>query len=696
MNNTELKKIKDLIKSNPGLPPGAWIDTLIFMLLWAKFLPQTENEAVGFFDVLNTLDSRGKLEAVLNKLRADGQGVLPDSIYFLDDRDIISEPTFFEQVRYFEILRSELLPVAKVIVTGTHKDIEKIIDLILEIDDGKGGPKIFSLNKGILDFSRKVFDNISESREINCLGPVGALAAYKFIENRNIFYFTQYDRINRFASSLLSVYGKKIINKLIGWEQREIAFVGFEWGSKQDWDSIPYFSEFLSNDYLGEWHNINDFQCKSIYLAHENTRDTTIAITNVGTLFSNNNGISHFRKKLIDNNWLETVIELPSNIFQSSAAQGALLILKKNRKRDDKIQFIDFTNCKNHDEAKRGTLIIPEKEIENLFKKYKNKKNEENSILVSADDIKSKEYNLSVRRYLLTEQDKEIKNILDKRKTVTLNSLVDFVRPLNYSSKNTRKGIEICEILISDINNIGEIKNGSKKVNVGEEFFSRSNLPLVKKNDLIISIKGTLGKIGIISSDLKNTIPGTSFCILRVHNSSLIDPEYLMQYLRSDICQRLIFSSSQGSTIPFLSIKDLKNLSIPIPSKKEQLEANKISKRSSELNISLEKMQNELNELTANGWLKLNKNKSKKNESQTSNWYVEKTQLDNYLNSMRDGLSHSKDAIQMLKIINDKYSQNIKDSQRLSDNDFKEAIFQIFKKSTESKQKLKISKEDSS
>ena len=675
MNNPQLNQIKDVIKKNPSSPTGVWIDTLIFMLLWAKFLPQTEDGAVGFFDVLNTVDTKEKIEAVLKKLRKDGPGMLPEYVEFFDD-NVTSQSTFLKQVHYYDRLRSQLLPVAKVIATGTYKDIEIIIDLILEIDTGKGGAGMYRLNKGILDFSKKVFDNISESSEINCLGPVGTLAAYKFIENRNVFYYEPFDPLDRFASSLLHLYGK-VLPKINRWYQRDITFLGFEWGNRQNWESVPYFSEYLSTNYPGEWHNITDFQCKSIYLAHENTKDTTIAITNMGTLFSNNNMIFHFRKKLIDNNWLDTVIELPSNVFQSSAPQSALLILKKNRKKDDKVQFLDFTKCKNDNEAKRGTLIIPDKEIENLFKIYKNKKNGKNSILVTANDIKSKEYNLSVRRYLLTDEDKEIKNILNKRKTVTLNSLVDFVRPLNYQQKNIKNGSKISEILISDINSIGEIKKGSKKVNVGEEFFSRSNLPFVKKNDLIISIKGTIGKIGIISTDLEHTIPGTSLCVLRVHHSSLIDPEYLLQYLRSDICQKLISSSSQGTTIPFLSIKDLKNLIIPVPSLEEQNAAKKISKRSKELFISLVETQNELSQLTSNGWLQLNKDsvieksvkrKSNKNEREISNWSVGKFELESYLTS---------------------------DFKDLSDADLKEAIFQMLKDYKKSWKKEE-SKEDSS
>ena len=121
------------------------------MLLWAKFLPQTENEAIGFFDVLNTVDTTEKIEKVLFKLRRDGPGMLPEFIEFMEDNT--NRVGYRKQIENFENLRSQLLPVAKIVATGSNKEIETIIDLILEIDIGNGGPGSHCLNKGILDLS---------------------------------------------------------------------------------------------------------------------------------------------------------------------------------------------------------------------------------------------------------------------------------------------------------------------------------------------------------------------------------------------------------------------------------------------------------------------------------------------------------------------------------------------------------------
>ena len=111
-----------------------------------------------------------------------------------------------------------------------------------------------------------------------------------------------------------------------------------------------------------------------IYLAHENTLNTTIAITTSGTLFSKSNGINFFRKRIVEKNWLDAIILLPQ-IFAGSGISGVMLILKKDRSQKDKMQFIDFSDCEKDSNVKRGKLVIPSKEIEQLFNGFSIKYN---------------------------------------------------------------------------------------------------------------------------------------------------------------------------------------------------------------------------------------------------------------------------------------------------------------------------------
>ena len=61
-------------------------------------------------------------------------------------------------------------------------------------------------------------------------------------------------------------------------------------------------------------------------------------------------------------------------MMSHTAIPTALLIFKKHRTLKDKIQFIDFSNCKKDDSAKRGLLVIPEEEINSLLNIYTKRK----------------------------------------------------------------------------------------------------------------------------------------------------------------------------------------------------------------------------------------------------------------------------------------------------------------------------------
>ena len=76
MNLKESQKIKDLLYATTdkgrGLVNGDGMSAIItFLMLWAKFIPQTKRNIIGFFDVLETLDSLEKFELVREALRAE-------------------------------------------------------------------------------------------------------------------------------------------------------------------------------------------------------------------------------------------------------------------------------------------------------------------------------------------------------------------------------------------------------------------------------------------------------------------------------------------------------------------------------------------------------------------------------------------------------------------------------------------------
>ena len=112
------------------------------------------------------------------------------------------------------------------------------------------------------------------------------------------------------------------------------------------------------------------------------------------------------RKYMIDNNFVDTVIQLPSDLFFGTSIATCILVLKKN-KSDNNILFVDASN-----ECVRNTNKnkLSEENINNIISLLKDRKSVENkSYLATYDEIKDNDYNISVNSYLRANtEDKKI------------------------------------------------------------------------------------------------------------------------------------------------------------------------------------------------------------------------------------------------------------------------------------------------
>ena len=112
------------------------------------------------------------------------------------------------------------------------------------------------------------------------------------------------------------------------------------------------------------------------------------------------------RKYMIDNNFVDTVIQLPSDLFFGTSIATCILVLKKN-KSDNNILFVDASS-----ECVRNTNKnkLSEENINNIISLLKDRKSVENkSYLATYEEIKDNDYNISVNSYLRANtEDKKI------------------------------------------------------------------------------------------------------------------------------------------------------------------------------------------------------------------------------------------------------------------------------------------------
>ena len=116
------------------------------------------------------------------------------------------------------------------------------------------------------------------------------------------------------------------------------------------------------------------------------------------------------RKYLIDNNYIDCVIQLPSNLFFGTSIATCIMILKKN-KADNKTLFIDATNeCIKVTNNNKLT----QENMDRIIETYAERKEDEHfSHLASYDEIQENDYNLSVSTYVEAEDTREKINIVE-------------------------------------------------------------------------------------------------------------------------------------------------------------------------------------------------------------------------------------------------------------------------------------------
>jgi len=114
------------------------------------------------------------------------------------------------------------------------------------------------------------------------------------------------------------------------------------------------------------------------------------------------------RQYLVDNNFIDCIIQLPENLFFGTSIATCILVMAKN-KTENKILFIDASK-----EFKKETNnnILEEKNIRIIVDEFRNRSNKKYfSRYVDRSEIVDNDYNLSVSTYVEKEDTREIIDI---------------------------------------------------------------------------------------------------------------------------------------------------------------------------------------------------------------------------------------------------------------------------------------------
>lgn len=221
----------------------------------------------------------------------------------------------------------------------------------------------------------------------------------------------------------------------IGYEKFDIAH-GDTLKSPAHWDDEPFEAIVSNPPYSIKWEGddnpllINDprFSPAGV-LAPKSKADLAFIMHSLSWLASNGTaavvcfpGIMYrggaeqkIRKYLIDNNFVDCVIQLPDNLFFGTSIATCIMVLKKSKK-DNSTLFIDATKeCVKVTNNNK----LSDDNINSILETYTSRTDKEYvSRLVPNSEIKEQEYNLSVSTYVEQEDTREVIDIVKLNKEI--------------------------------------------------------------------------------------------------------------------------------------------------------------------------------------------------------------------------------------------------------------------------------------
>lgn len=383
--------------------------------------------------------------------------------------------------------------------------------------------------------------------------------------------------------------------------------------SRQELIDNPHSAAFVcQNLFKDDIQNL----CKYYYSLYNLLKRTVqkrfvLFIPHVITYTNANEGIL-FRKTLLDDNYLNAVLRLPRFFSENkdllidvlvfdkenvsnSVAKGYSEVLNTassdSKKAYSKITDLKITdkklllcnistaNCLDEKLSSRAHSVLALKTVNEVSHALSClgadtfQKNSEHCKFVSLSSIKSnadKLCKLDPTAYVSPT------DVLDsvayiKKGTVELDKIATIYKALTCKAPaDTDFKEKLCELNLNDVPESGIITSVPKEVEV-ELGLKQAKRNLLIDGDVVISVKGAVGKVGFYKEGQKKVMAGQCFAIIRSKDPDLYSQELIFALLRNDDMQDYIKTKITGDKLKVLQLSELK--AIPLPAATESMKA---------------------------------------------------------------------------------------------------------------------------
>ena len=266
------------------------------------------------------------------------------------------------------------------------------------------------------------------------------------------------------------------------------------------------------------------------------------------------------RNEVLDTRRLQAVAELPAGFLPNSGISCAALFFAPKTDFQDSVMFINLSGgeFRDRERSSRMFTVLNNPAVE-ILKSGLAGTEYELCKKVSYSEIESGGNVITPSRYVLSAEVQSSQEQILKGST-RLSEIVDFVRVQVGRKEN--EGELYYEVTAGDINPAGLVEQPERAIHL-----SKDNPALksqLKQNDLIFAIKGSVGKVGLLTGTPCNWVENQSFVILRLKNKDW-PVEFVFRQLKSNAMKNYIQSKTTGSVIPSLTMAELRELPLIAP-----------------------------------------------------------------------------------------------------------------------------------
>lgn len=274
-----------------------------------------------------------------------------------------------------------------------------------------------------------------------------------------------------------------------------------------------------------------------------------VAIMANGATF--NHADRRARQAFVEDGRIEAVVALPGNIFYSTGIPSTLIVFGDGR---ESIRMVDASDLSVP--GRRWDAIGPD-EVAAIIDRLG--EDGPMSRLAPVGEIAQRDYVLAPHRYLMREVAIENPHSLGSLAIAIERGAG--LRAADLDKIETREDTGISYLPVSEVG-VGRVGTDLPHIEKLDPKYAKA---CIQTGDLVLTKIGSAFRAAVVEVPEGQTVVATGNLYVVRLDTERVDPYFVAAFLASDDGRELVLRRMTGTTIPTLSLKDLREVEIPLP-----------------------------------------------------------------------------------------------------------------------------------